>query len=196
MEPSLHYLLVGTAYLPEASIFPVTAKDYPAIVPEEFHDTGLCIVRLPAFLEPHLQTLAVKSLQPTTVRSEDLMRESTHLMWTTRDFAIHFPMALVDSAFFEYGARPRTLLLFISARSVLLALHPLNIEFFSSLQAVNMHTGQNYRPHSKWSAEDFECAAVNADIAKPAFAQAMDDGFIALELQGGTPQVATQPYQM
>ena len=61
-----------------------------------------------------------------------------------------------DPLFLDCGETPCTPFLFVSAGSVVLSLHPLDDDFFFSLQANGMCSGENYRPYRAWSDEELE----------------------------------------
>ena len=187
-DPYLNAFLLATTSFPEASIFATSGEAFPAIVPAAFHDSRLCVVRLPAMFEPRLLELATERLDAFTELSADLMSASTHLVWEMPDLSIHFSIGGFEPLFPGSDDRPNMLFLFISAGTVLLSLHPVDDALLFSLQASGMGSGENYRPYRVWSDEELEDAAEKAQFEEPEFVRILDDGTIALELQGYMPR--------
>lgn len=191
-EPSLDAFLLATTSFPEASIFAASGEDFPAIVPAAFHDSRLCVARLPAMFEPRLVELATERLDAFTELSADLMSASTHLVWEMPDFSIHFSIDGFEPLFSGSDDRLNMLFLFISGGTVLLCLHPVDDTLLFSLQASGMGSGENYRPYRVWSDEELAEAAEKAQFEESEFVRTLDDGTIALELQGYAPRTGVE----
>jgi len=188
LEPDLTGCLHAAATLPEASIYSFRGRDFPGIVPRTFHDSGLSLVRLPAFLEPRLDELATTALEATVVESADLMSARTHLGWHLPELIVHFPLSGFDHLLPEPEDKPCVLFLFLCAASVLLTVHPVDDDFIFSLQACGMGSGENYRPYRVWTDEELKKAAEEASAGEPGLFQIFDDGTLDLELTGFVPR--------
>ena len=189
LEPDLMGCLHAAATLPEASIFSYRGGDFPGIVPKMFHDSGLWLVRLPAFLQPRLEELAITRLEATVVHSADLLSARTHLEWKLPELEVHFPLSGFDHLLPGHEDKPCVLFLFLCAGSALLTVHPLDEDFIFSLQACGMSSDENYRPNRAWTDEELDKAAEEASSGEPELLQILDDGTLHLELTGFIPHI-------
>lgn len=188
-EPQLKGCLYAAATLPEASIFSYRGKDFPGIVPARFHDSGLWVVRLPAFLESRLEELATTQLEAAVMQSADLMSARTHLGWMLPELEVHFPLSGFEHLLPGPGDRPCVLILFLCAGSMLLTVHPIDEELIFSLQACSMGSDENYRPYRVWTDEELKKNAEEASAGEPELFQIWDDGTLDLELTGFIPRL-------
>lgn len=189
LEPDLMGCLHAAATLPEASIFCFRGGDFPGIVPKMFRDSGLCVVRLPAFLAPRLEELATTQLEAAVMHSADLMSARTHLGWRLPELEVHFPLSGFDHLLPGPEDNPCVLFLFLCAGSVLLTVHPVDDDFMLSLQACGMSSGENYNPNRLWTDEELDNAAEEASSGEPELLQILDDGTLQLELTGFIPHI-------
>ena len=182
-ERRLQTLMLGAAGLPEASIFACRGADFPAIVPKSLQSYGLCVVRLPGFVQPRLEELAATGLLGTTRHNVDLSSASTHMRWDMPDLAINFPMAGFECLFSLDGDEPCVLFLFVSAGTVILSSYPIDESFMGCLQACGMSEGESY-PDRAWTDQELENEAREEQFEEPCFALVLDDGTIDIELHG------------
>jgi hypothetical protein len=190
-DSALPQFLRDIAHLPEACIVALIGKEFPALVPETYHQSALWAARLPKEFEPRLEDLAIERLGDRTVYSTDLMMARTHLYWEPKGLFLHFAISGFEPRFPWRGKKPCVLFLFVSGETVVLSLHPIEEDFSDFIQARQMRTDCNYRPYREWSDEELAEAALEAaqEAASggPKSIRTMNDGTIDVYLPGYFP---------
>ncbi len=175
-------------HLPETCIVAMIGKDFPALVPETYHQSGLWAARLPKEFEPRLEELATEPLGDCTVHSTDLMMARTHLYWEPKGLFLHFAISGFEARFPWRGDKPCVLFLFVAGETVVLSLHPIEEDFSDFLQARQSRTDGNYRAYRECSDEELAAAALEAakEAASggPKSIRTMNNGTIDVELTG------------